>query len=151
MPEEQGIDPMKELNRLRNTVGKVIEQGITSVQSAVQNASTVGGVRLDIYEVDDEVVIQTNSMDGLDSSSIEVSMEGEILTIRGQTSPPDIPEDASYILQERRFGIFERLVTLPIHVKSEEAKAKLSKTGVLTVTLPIDHEYGKDIKVTPAE
>lgn len=149
MPDD-GIDPMKEFSRLRNTVEKVIEQSISTVQSAVQNAS-VGGVRLDIYEVGNEVVIQTNAMSGLESSSIEVSMEGDVLTIRGQTIPPDVPENASYILQERRFGIFERAVTIPLAVKSEEAKAKLSKAGVLTVTLPLDRPRGNDIKVIPTD
>lgn len=149
--DEQRIDPMKELNRLRSSVGKVIEQGITQVQSAVQNATAANSVRLDVYQSGDEVIIQTNALDGLEPTSIEVSMEGEVLLIRGETIAPDEPDDATYLLRERRFGQFERSVTIPISVKSEEAKAKLSKTGVLTVTLPIDVVRGQDIAVTPAD
>lgn len=145
------LDPMKELNRLRSTVGKVIEQGITTVQGAVQSATTIAAVRLDVYELNNEVIIRTNALDGLVAESIEVSMEGAELTIKGVTEAEETPEDASYFLQERRFGPFERTVTIPIPVKSEKAKAKLGKNGVLTVTLPIDKGKYQDIAVTPDE
>ena len=150
MANEQ-LDPMKELNRLRNTVGKVIEQGINTVQGAVQSAAAIAAVRLDVYELDNEVVIRTNALDGLVPASIEVAMEGAELTIKGVTEAEEIPENASYFLQERRFGPFERTVTIPIPVKSDEAKAKLGKNGVLTVTLPIDKGKYQDIAVTPDE
>lgn len=150
MADEQ-LDPMKELNRLRNTVGKVIEQGINTVQGAVQNAAAVGAVRLDVYELDNEVIIQTNALDGLVAASIEVAMEGAELTIKGVTESEETPPEASYFMQERRFGAFERTVIIPIPVKSEEAKAKLGKNGVLTVTLPVDKGKYQDISVTPDE
>jgi HSP20 family protein len=150
MADEQ-LDPMKELNRLRNTVGKVIEQGINTVQGAVQSAAAVGAVRLDVYELKNEVVIRTNALDGLVAESIEVAMEGAELTIKGVTEAEEMPAEASYFLQERRFGPFERTVTIPIPVRSEEAKAKLGKNGILTVTLPIDKGKYQDIAVTPDE
>src|SRR5690606_30400152 len=129
---DERIDPMKELNRLRNTVGKVLEQGIstvqTTVQSAVQNAAPANPMRLDIYELDDEIVIKSNPLDGLIGESLEVSMEGNVLTIRCETALEETPELASYILQERKFGLLERNVTIPIPVKAEEASAKRSKS-----------------------
>lgn len=147
---EQRFDPMKEFNNLRSTVGKAIEQGISNVQTTVQNATGVG-VRLDVYEVDNEVVIRTNPLDGLIADSIEVSMEGEILTIKGVTKAEDTPPYASFFVQERRFGAFERSVAIPIPVKSTEARAKLGKNGTLTVTLPVDTDRYQDIAVTPTE
>jgi HSP20 family molecular chaperone IbpA len=138
------IDPMKELNRLKNTVGKVLEQGISTVQStvqsAVQSATASVAIRVDAYEYNDNVVIKTNAIDGLIPDSIEVSMEGDILTIVVETKAEAAPETASFILQERKYGTLAREVVIPIPVISEKAKAKLSKTGVLTVTLPIDKE-----------
>jgi HSP20 family molecular chaperone IbpA len=142
MSDDQRIDPMKELNKLKNTVGKVLEQGISTVQStvqsAVQSATTLAAIRVDAYEFQDNVVIKTNAIDGLIPDSIEVSMEGDILTIHVETQAETAPEGATVILQERKYGSLEREVVIPIPVQSEKAKAKLSKTGVLTVTLPID-------------
>lgn len=144
--DDRQFDPMKEFNNLRSSVGRVIEQGIQSVQKAAGGAM----VRLDVYELDDEVVIRTNALDGLSGDSIEVSMEGSILTIRGETQPEDTHPKASYFLQERKFGPFSRSVTIPIPVKSKQASAKL-KNNILTVRLPVDTERYQDITVTPAE
>lgn len=147
---EQKFDPRKEFNNLRSTVGKIVEQGISTVQTTVQQATGVG-VRLDVYEVDNEVIIRTNALDGLVADSIEVSMEGEVLTLKGVTKPEDTPAYASFFVQERRFGTFERSVAIPIPVKSAEARAKLGKNGTLTVTLPVDTDRYQDIIVTPTE
>jgi HSP20 family protein len=149
---DQKFDPMKEINRLSKTVGKVIEQGINTVQTTVQTATQGANVvRLDVYEVDSEVVVMTNSLDGLDKNSIEVAMEGDVLTIKGETIPEEAPANASYFLQERKFGVFTRSITIPIPVKPQEARARVSKTGVLTVTLPVDRDRYQDITVTPAD
>lgn len=146
------FDPMKELNKLSKTVGKVIEQSINTVQTTVQSAAALGAnIRVDVYEADDEVVIMTNALDGIVSGSIEVSMEGDTLTIRGETQPDEIPPHASILAQERRFGIFERSIIIPIPVKSEKANATLKKTGVLIVTLPVDRAKYQDITVTPID
>jgi HSP20 family protein len=142
MSDEQRIDPIKELNKIKDTVGRVLEQGINTVQSTVQNAVQSAtsnlAIRVDAYELGDNIVIKTNAIDGLIPESIEVSMEGDILTIRVDTKAEDAPEGASFILQERKYGTLEREVIIPLPVYSEKAKAKLSKSGVLTVTLPID-------------
>jgi HSP20 family protein len=144
--DERQFDPLKELNNLRSSAGRLIEQGIQSVQKAAGGAM----VRLDVYELDNEVVIRTNALDGLSGDSIEVSMEGSVLTIRGETQPEDTHPKASYFLQERKFGSFSRSVTIPIPVKSKQASAKL-KNNILTVRLPVDTERYQDITVTPAE
>lgn len=147
---DQRFDPRKELNNLRETVGKVLEQGIQTVQTTVQSASGAYPIRLDVYEVDDQLIVRTSAFDGLVPESIEVSMEDNVLTIKGETRAEETPPRASYFLQERKFGPFSRSVTIPIPVKSTEAKAKLSQ-GVLTVTLPVDTDRYQDITVTPAE
>lgn len=148
MADEQGLDLMKELGKLRDATGKAIGQVSKEVQSAVQIATAAQPVRVDIYELDDEIVVQTNSMDGLDGKSIEVSMEGDILTIRGETLAPDIAETAVYLVRERKFGVFDRTVQISTPVKSDEAKAKLNKSGVLTIRIPIDREKDGGITVT---
>lgn len=149
MSEDERFDPLKEFNKIRQTVGKALEQGVQQVQSQVQTVAAGGQmVRLDVYEVNDEVVIKTNALDGLDPESIEVAMEGDVLTIKGETKPEEMPPLASFFLQERRFGAFSRSVTIPIPVKSDKAKAKLGKNGVLTVTLPVDTDRYQDINVT---
>jgi HSP20 family protein len=139
------FDPMKEINRLTQTVGKAIEQGISTVQTTVERASTTSVIKLDMYELDGTVVIQTNAIDGIIPDSVEVSMESDTLTIQCETQIEKTPVHASYYLQERRFGVLVRTVKVPIPVFSGEAKARL-RNGALTITLPIDVTRLNEIK-----
>lgn len=100
MPEK--FDPLRELANLRNSVGRVLEQGVQSVQSLTGQQS----IRLDVYEVEDTVVVRTSAIDGVVADSIDVSMENDTLTISGDTRPEPTPTNASYLVQERRFGPF---------------------------------------------
>jgi HSP20 family protein len=148
------FDPRRELNNLRETVekalqqgstvaGKVINQGIQTVQNATGGASPL---RLDVYELNDEVVIRVAPIDGVIADSIEVSMEGTILTLTLQTQADEVSPRANYLMRERKFGIFTRTIDLPIPVKANQAKAKLNRDGLLTVTLPVDTTRAKQAK-----
>jgi HSP20 family protein len=144
MPEK--FDPLRELANLRNSVGRVLEQGVQSVQSLTGQQS----IRLDVYEVEDTVVVRTSAIDGVVADSIDVSMENDTLTISGDTRPEPTPTNASYLVQERRFGPFSRSVAIGVPVRSSEAKAKL-KDGVLTITFPIDRDRYQNFKVSEDE
>ena len=137
-------DPMKEIENIRDSVGKVIEEGLQKISGI----STP--LRLDVYEIGDEIVIRTSALDGVMPESIDVSMDGKVLTISGETKPEDAPEGAEYLVRERKFGRFKRTVEIYVPVVASRAKAKL-KNGCLTVTLPVDTGSYHDIKVTPVE
>jgi HSP20 family protein len=141
---ESKFDPMKEINRLTQSVGKAIEQGISSVQSTVERAATTSIIKLDIYEVDGMLIVQTNAIDGIIPDSIEINMEEDQLTIQCETQMEKTPVHASYYLQERKFGVLVRTVKVPVPVFSDEAKAKL-KNGCLTITLPIDTDRARSM------
>lgn len=138
------FDPLKEINNLRDSLGKTIEQSLQTI---------TGGpiqVRLDMYMVQNQVVIRTAAMDGIVLESIDVAMDDDMLTIRGETRPEETPRAASYLLHERRFGAFTRSIRIPVPVKAGEAEAKL-KNGSLTITLPIDEHRDRPITVTPVD
>lgn len=141
---DQKFDPMREINNLRQSVTKAIEHGIQSVQ----NATNPPNLRVDVYELQDVIVVRTSALDGLVASSIEVSMEENELTISGITQPDDTPAEASYLVQERRFGAFSRTVAINVPVRPDEAKAKV-KNGSLTITLPIDRSHFSQIRISP--
>ena len=96
-------------------------------------------------------MIRTSAIDGLVKTSIEISVENNILTIGVQTEPETTPPTARYLLQERRFGYLSRAVELPFPVKANEARAKLGSGNSLIISLPIDDSIYSSIKVTPVE
>lgn len=139
MPEK--FDPSRELANLRKYVGRVIEQGVQSVQSIGSKE-----IKLDVYEVEEVVYVRTSAIDGV-VSDLEINIEDGILTISGDTRPEPTPTNASYLVQERRFGPFSRSVTINIPVRSSEAEGTI-KDGVILIKLPVDKDRYQNFKVT---
>lgn len=81
----------------------------------------------------DKAVIVTAEMPGMDEKDIEVSLDGTILTLRGEKRSEQ--EDKDRRFSERFYGRFERQIELPTEVKEEGIEASF-RNGVLTVTLP---------------
>jgi len=87
---------------------------------------------VDAYSTPEELVILA-SVPGLNPEDVDITIEGETLTIRGTTQPPQ--PNADYIIQERRCGPFSRTLTLNVPVQAEKAEA-VFENGVLKLTIP---------------
>jgi HSP20 family protein len=87
-----------------------------------------------MYETDDDVVVKT-AVPGIKSEEIDVSITGDVLTIKGETKAEEKVEKANYVRQERRYGAFSRSLSLPSTVVADKATAEF-ENGVLTLTLP---------------
>ena len=89
---------------------------------------------LDLTETDKEVLVRAE-LPGLDEKDFEVTLAGDVLTIKGEKKAEHEEKngDAHYI--ERRFGSFSRSLRLPFEAKDEKVEAKYDK-GVLTVRIP---------------
>jgi HSP20 family protein len=87
---------------------------------------------LDVYTTADEIVI-TASLPGLTPDEVDISIDGDVLTIRGEMRGP--LENVDYLFQERAHGTFARKLTLNVPVQADKAEA-VFEHGVLTLTLP---------------
>ena len=145
MSREQRFDPMREIQNISEQVGKQLERGIRSITSPGEPLA------VDMYQADDQLVIRTGAIDGLVKESIEISLEGDELTIALQTEPEATPTHARYLLQERRFGGLSRTLQLSVPVKGDEARARVEEGMRLVVTLPLDNSAYSNITVTPVE
>lgn len=74
-------------------------------------------------------------MPGVDPSDVELTVQGDRLTVRGETKTQHKVEEADYFFREVDYGRFERTFELPEGVTAEEVKASF-KNGVLEVTVP---------------
>lgn len=108
-----------------------------------------GQLTLDVYEVGDTVVIQS-TIAGVNAEDLEVDINNDMVTIRGERKrDEDIPE-GSFYYQELYWGPFSRSVILPVEVEAKKAEAEL-KNGILTVRLPKkESEKTHKIQVKPA-
>ena len=107
-----------------------------------------GAIRLplDAYATDEEIVI-TAGVPGLKPEDLEITLEGDVLTIEG--SLPEPLENVDYLFHERPRGKFHRSLTLNVPIKPEEAEATFDR-GELRLILPKAEEAKpKVIRIKP--
>ena len=92
-----------------------------------------------------DVLTYNIELPGLDEGDVEVEIEAERLTVRGEKRGERNEEDGNYIFRERRYGFFERSFILPADINEDKVKAVFDK-GVLTVTVP--YKAGEKTKAT---
>lgn len=103
----------------------------------------------DVVETDDEIRV-TAELPGMDEKDIEVTLEDNVLTVKGEKKEEREEKRGEYYLAERRYGHFHRSIPLPAGIAEDKVKANFKK-GVLTVVLPKTEEakrQGKKIEVT---
>ncbi len=89
---------------------------------------------IDIAENDDEIIIKAE-IPGIDAKDIDISIAGEVLTIKGEKKEEKENKGKHYHRVERSYGSFTRTIDLPAPVITDKVKAE-DHNGVLEITLP---------------
>ena len=141
-------EPFSEMVSLRDAVNRLFEDSFIRPGAwPVPFEASALSIPTDMIETKDSVIVKM-SAPGVKPEDIDISVVGESLTIKGETKSEEQFEEGSYIRKERRFGSFQRTLSLPTSVASDKAKAEF-ENGVLTLTLPKAEEARpKSIKVT---
>ncbi len=90
---------------------------------------------VDIYETKDGSLVVKAELPGLKREDIDVTVEDNILTIRGERRQEHEDRSGRVHRMERTYGEFSRSFTLPAEVDTEQIRAEY-RDGTLTVTLP---------------
>ena len=88
----------------------------------------------EIEETDKEIVVRIE-VPGIEKEDCQVTMDANILYIKGEKRFERATGDSTYHVTERAYGLFERAIPLPREVDADRAEASY-KNGVLTVRLP---------------
>jgi|WetSurMetagenome_2_1015567.scaffolds.fasta_scaffold355371_1 HSP20 family protein len=89
---------------------------------------------MNIIELKDESVV-TVELPGVAKEDVKLSLDDELLTIKGERKSSQLPEGARWIRSERRSGEFFRSIQLPHPVKAEGITAELAN-GILRIAIP---------------
>ncbi|MEX0601940.1 MAG: Hsp20/alpha crystallin family protein [Bacteroidota bacterium] len=118
----------REINRLFDGV----------FRGGVQNDESFGmslwTPAVDITEHDSDYVVKVE-LPGVSNDDVKITLESNVLTIRGEKKQETEAQDENYRRTERSYGSFQRSFTLPTTVKNDRIEA-VYKDGILTVTLP---------------
>lgn len=141
-------EPMSDLITLQQAMDRLFDEAWGRRGLGWRRGERVDLLPVDVYTTADEVVVQA-SVPGVDPNDVEITIEGETLTIKGERKPP--LENVEYQIQERRHGPFARTLSLGVPVQADKAEATFDQ-GVLTLTIPKAEEVRpKVIKVKSKE
>ena len=90
--------------------------------------------RLDMFHREDRVVVKVE-LPGVDREDIDISVIGDVVTIKGERKAEEEVKDEDYYCCERYRGSFYRTIQLPGDVDTEKIEANY-ENGVLEITLP---------------
>jgi len=102
---------------------------------------------VDVFDTKDAVVLKAE-LAGMKPDDIQIEVEDNVLTIKGERRFEEKVEEDRYYRVERRFGSFQRSLALPQGVRSEDIQASY-EDGILEVRVPkAEEEKPKKITVT---
>lgn len=124
----------RELNQFRNQMDRLFES--YGFDDAGWRGLAVAYPPVNIWD-DSNNVYADAELPGLHMNDLEIYVTGgNQLTLKGQRKEPAV-EKGVWHRQERGFGTFTRVITLPMDVNADKIEAKFAN-GVLTITMPKD-------------
>lgn len=127
-------DPWSLMNRLQGDIDRVLENRMRGLDDTSAAAVADWTPAVDIREENDRFVLDAD-IPGISPEDIEITMEGGVLTLRGQRHTAADREASGYRRVERVSGSFYRRFTLPDTADSEAIEARFNQ-GVLEVSIP---------------
>src|SRR5690242_6970765 len=141
-------EPFRGLNTLQEQVNRLFEDNFARGRSQAELASWAPAV--DIYETETELVVKADLPD-VTEKDIDVRVEDNTLTIRGERKFSNEVHEDNYLRVERAYGTFTRSFSLPNTVNTEAIKAEY-RNGVLSVRMPKREESKpKQIRISVSE
>ena len=126
-------DPFREMMQLQNAVDRIFESELASTLPLWRQSETAWMLPLDVIETEDEFIVKA-SIPGISPDELNINLTDNVLTIMGEIKVEEA-EDVRYHLRERRFGMFQRSISLPVPVNSDKVEA-VYENGVLTLHIP---------------
>jgi len=129
-------DPFREAVTLREAMDRLFEDSYVparrQAERQAEQREQVWRLPLDAYITAEEIVIVAN-MPGVKPEKVEITIEGDTLTIKGERPAP--LENVDYVLQDRSYGKFQRTLNINIPINANKAEAKF-EDGLLTLVVP---------------
>lgn len=126
-------DPFRELRSLNDEMNRLFT-GNLSGQNSGEFARGSWSPSVDIYEDKDRLIVEAE-LPGMSRDDFELTVENNVLTLKGERKFEKKTEGDNYHRVERSYGSFTRQFTLPQTVTSDGATADF-ENGVLRVALP---------------
>jgi HSP20 family protein len=133
------FDPFRDLASMQDRINRIF--GEAYLRNNDDDVTNRGDWRppVDIYETDKHEIVLRAELPGLKREDLDIRVENNTLTLRGERKRDAEVKQDSYHRVERTYGAFSRSFSLPTTVNPEGVTATFAD-GVLTITLPMRDE-----------
>jgi len=127
-------DPFRDMTTLRERMNRLFEDMAASRGEEKDLTTSSWAPAVDIYETENEVVL-TAEIPGIEEKDIEIKVEDNTLSLRGERKFEKETKEENYHRIERAYGSFFRSFTLPAFVDQDRIEAE-HENGVLKIRMP---------------
>jgi len=131
-----GTDPLRD--RLSRLFEQTFGDAYTGTEESEDVASRSWMPAVDIAESDEALTLYAE-LPGLAKEDVEITLEDNVLTIKGERKFAREESKESYHRIERAYGVFHRSFHLPSNVRSDKVQARFDN-GVLRIDIPKQEE-----------
>jgi HSP20 family protein len=124
------LDPFREMVDIRRRMDEMMQRAF----SGGEGEQPAFGMDVDGSETEEAYEIEA-AMPGIKPEDIDVTLDSNVLTIRGKMKAEQEEKGKTYHVRERRVGSFARSITLPTTVDADKIEARY-EDGVLKLRLP---------------
>lgn len=143
-------DPFRDLVTLREKMNRLFEDAVTARGEEKDMISSTWAPSVDIYETENALIL-TAEVPGVDENDIEIKIEDNTLSLKGERKFEKESKEENYHRIERSYGSFYRSFTIPRQIDQDKIKAE-HDNGVLRITMPKKPESKpKSVKVLKPE
>lgn len=125
------FEPAREMLTLREAMDQLFNEAFTRPFGLTRDMQVP---TIDLYQTEDNWIVRA-ALPGIKAGDVQISVTGDLLTIKGEMKEKANVKEEAYHIREQRYGTFERSLSLPTEVLADKAKAEF-EDGLLTITLP---------------
>jgi HSP20 family protein len=138
-----GRDPVLQLHRDMNRLFDDTLRDWSGSQSQAGGGASAMMPRIDVHEQDNRLEV-TAELPGVDQKDVELRLDDDILTIRGEKR--NERKDKQAHITERSYGAFQRSIQLPFSPDPNQVRAEF-RDGVLTIAVPRQEQQDRSRRI----
>ena len=133
------FDPFRELSTMQDRINRIFGDAYSRRQDDDLTQRGEWFPPVDIYENGNDEIVLKAELPGLQREDIDLRVENNTLTLRGERKRDNEIKQEQYHRVERSYGAFSRSFSLPSRIDTEKVRAEF-KEGVLSIKLPVKAE-----------
>ncbi len=122
------FNPMEDVRRFEESFNRLF----------AAPAPTSNNIPVDVTEQDGKVSIRA-AVPGISPEELEVTVEKNVLTIKGEHRREELSEDGKVFRRENTYGVFQRSIRLSENLNTDGIEATF-RHGMVTITIPRKEE-----------